>query len=97
MELCERIIDGDRLPAGIKPAIKTKLANFVGVVRKLRRAAHRVCTVPPEIFVPAVLTSSRARRLPICFALSSRKPGTRTTSGLRSRTLTRGGRTYKNW
>jgi DNA helicase-2/ATP-dependent DNA helicase PcrA len=42
MELCERIIDGDRLPAGIKPAIKSKLATFVGVVRKLRRAAQRV-------------------------------------------------------
>jgi DNA helicase-2/ATP-dependent DNA helicase PcrA len=57
MELCESIIDGDRLPAGIKPAIKTKLANFVGVVRKLRRAAQRVCAVPPGISVIAVLTS----------------------------------------
>jgi DNA helicase-2/ATP-dependent DNA helicase PcrA len=42
MELCERIIDGDKLPTGMKPAIKTKLANFVGVVRKLRRAADKV-------------------------------------------------------
>jgi DNA helicase-2/ATP-dependent DNA helicase PcrA len=42
MELSERIIDGDKLPAGIKPALKKNLANFVGVVRKLRRAAERV-------------------------------------------------------
>ena len=42
MELAERIIDGDKLPEGIKPALKRNLASFVGVVRKLRRAAERV-------------------------------------------------------
>lgn len=42
MELCERIIDGDQLPLGVKPAIKKNLASFVGVVRKLRRAAKKV-------------------------------------------------------
>lgn len=42
MELCERIIDGDQLPLGLKPAIKKNLGNFVGVVRKLRRAAQKV-------------------------------------------------------
>lgn len=42
MELSERIIDGDKLPEGIKAAIKRNLASFVGVIRKLRRAAERV-------------------------------------------------------
>lgn len=42
MELSERIIDGDKLPVGIKPAIKRNLASFVGIIRKLRRAATRV-------------------------------------------------------
>lgn len=45
MELCERMVDGDALPAGIKPAVKNKLASFVGVVRKLRRAAARGTSV----------------------------------------------------
>ena len=47
MELSERIIDGDKLPAGIKPAVKRNLAAFVGVVRKLRRAAERVSLAMP--------------------------------------------------
>lgn len=42
MELCERIIDGDQLPAGVKASIKRNLASFVGVVRKIRRAAQKV-------------------------------------------------------
>lgn len=42
MNLAERIIDGDTLPAGIKPAMKRNLAEFVGIVRKLRRAALKV-------------------------------------------------------
>jgi DNA helicase-2/ATP-dependent DNA helicase PcrA len=42
MELCERITDGDALPEGIRPAVKKSLANFVGIVRKLRRAADKV-------------------------------------------------------
>lgn len=37
------VTDGDQLPAGIRPAIKRNLGNFVGVVRKLRRAADKVC------------------------------------------------------
>ncbi|KAK8861601.1 hypothetical protein IAR55_002424 [Kwoniella newhampshirensis] len=41
MELSERIIDGEPLPAGLKPALKKNLATFVGAVRKLRRAAER--------------------------------------------------------
>ncbi|KAL1411641.1 ATP-dependent DNA helicase srs2 [Vanrija albida] len=41
MELSERIIDGDKLPQGIKPAVKKNLATFVGIVRKLRRAASQ--------------------------------------------------------
>lgn len=45
MELCERMVDGDALPAGIKAAVKNKLASFVGVVRKLRRAAQRGMSV----------------------------------------------------
>ncbi|TXT15032.1 uncharacterized protein COLE_01225 [Cutaneotrichosporon oleaginosum] len=40
MALCEAIVDGERLPEGIKPALKKKLASFVSVVRKLRRAAR---------------------------------------------------------
>ncbi|GMK55602.1 hypothetical protein CspeluHIS016_0206580 [Cutaneotrichosporon spelunceum] len=39
MALCEDIVDGAKLPAGIKPAMKKNIASFVGVVRKLRRAA----------------------------------------------------------
>ena len=46
MDLSERIIDGDKLPVGIKPALKRNLANFVGIVRKLRRAAERVSSRP---------------------------------------------------
>jgi DNA helicase-2/ATP-dependent DNA helicase PcrA len=42
MELCERITDGDQLPLGLKPAVKKNLASFVGVIRKLRRAAQSV-------------------------------------------------------
>lgn len=42
MELCERITDGDQLPVGLKPAIKKNLASFVGVIRKLRKAAQKV-------------------------------------------------------
>jgi len=45
MELCERITDGDTLPEGIRPAVKKSLATFVGIVRKLRRAADKVCTL----------------------------------------------------
>jgi len=45
MELCERITDGDQLPLGLKPAVKKNLASFVGVIRKLRRAAQSVCSV----------------------------------------------------
>lgn len=51
MELCERIIDGDQLPVGLKPAIKKNLASFVGVVRKLRRAAQKVSPNPDLIRV----------------------------------------------
>ena len=42
MELSERIIDGDKLPEGIKSGLKKNLASFVGVIRKLRRAAAKV-------------------------------------------------------
>lgn len=42
MELCERVTDGEAIPTNIKPGVKKSLANFVGVVRKLRRAAERV-------------------------------------------------------
>lgn len=42
MELCERIIDGDQLPAGMRTSIKKSLASFVGAVKKLRRAADKV-------------------------------------------------------
>jgi DNA helicase-2/ATP-dependent DNA helicase PcrA len=45
MELCERITDGDQLPAGLKPAIKKNLASFVGIIRKLRKAAQKVCLI----------------------------------------------------
>lgn len=45
MELSERIIDGAEIPRGVKPGIKSKLAEFVGVVRKLRRAAQKVLMV----------------------------------------------------
>ncbi|WWD16482.1 hypothetical protein CI109_100908 [Kwoniella shandongensis] len=41
MELSERIIDGEPLPASLKPALKKNLASFVGAVRKLRRAAEK--------------------------------------------------------
>ncbi|AUB27794.1 DNA helicase II/ATP-dependent DNA helicase PcrA [Cryptococcus neoformans] len=39
MELCERVTDGETIPTNIKPGVKKSLANFVGVIRKLRRAA----------------------------------------------------------
>ena len=42
MELSDLIIDGGQFPVGIKPAVKQKLAGFVGAVRKLRRAAQKV-------------------------------------------------------
>lgn len=45
MQLCERIIDGEPLPSSLKSGIKAKLANFVGIVRKLRRAAERGSSV----------------------------------------------------
>jgi DNA helicase-2/ATP-dependent DNA helicase PcrA len=48
MELCERIIDGDQLPAGIRPGIKKNLANFVGAVKKLRRAADKASALADE-------------------------------------------------
>lgn len=44
MELCERMVDGEQLPEGIKVGTKNKIAGFVGVVRKLRRAALQVST-----------------------------------------------------
>ena len=48
MELCERVVDGDALPSGIKPGLKKNIAAFVGVIRKLRRAAERVrMSLPP--------------------------------------------------
>ncbi|AAW42599.2 ATP-dependent DNA helicase pcra, putative [Cryptococcus deneoformans JEC21] len=40
MQLCERVTDGEGIPANIKPGVKKSLANFVGVIRKLRRAAE---------------------------------------------------------
>ncbi|KAI9632622.1 P-loop containing nucleoside triphosphate hydrolase protein [Dioszegia hungarica] len=45
MELCERMTDGDPLPEGIKAGLKNKLASFVGIVRKLRRAAQKGSSV----------------------------------------------------
>lgn len=42
MQLAESIIDGDRLPSGIKPALKKNIAPFVSIVRQLRRAALQV-------------------------------------------------------
>ncbi|KIR97562.1 DNA helicase II/ATP-dependent DNA helicase PcrA [Cryptococcus deuterogattii 2001/935-1] len=45
MELCERVTDGEAIPTNIKPGVKKSLANFVGVVRKLRRAAERGASV----------------------------------------------------
>ncbi|WVF65803.1 hypothetical protein IAT40_000540 [Kwoniella sp. CBS 6097] len=45
MELSERIIDGEPLPAGIKSGIKKNLASFVGAVRKIRRAAEKGSSV----------------------------------------------------
>lgn len=45
MELCESIIDGEKLPSDISSAIKNKLAPFVGLVRKLRREALKVSCV----------------------------------------------------
>lgn len=42
MELCERMVDGEQLPDGIKVGTKNKIAGFVGVVRKLRRAGQQV-------------------------------------------------------
>lgn len=47
MQLCERVTDGEGIPANIKPGVKKSLANFVGVIRKLRRAAEGV-----SVFVP---------------------------------------------
>ncbi|KIR82250.1 DNA helicase II/ATP-dependent DNA helicase PcrA [Cryptococcus gattii EJB2] len=45
MELCERVTDGEAIPTNIKPGVKKSLANFVGVIRKLRRAAERGTSV----------------------------------------------------
>nr|KIR86884.1 DNA helicase II/ATP-dependent DNA helicase PcrA [Cryptococcus tetragattii IND107] len=45
MELCERVTDGEAIPTNIKPGVKKSLANFVGVIRKLRRAAERGASV----------------------------------------------------
>ncbi|WWC68615.1 uncharacterized protein I206_102545 [Kwoniella pini CBS 10737] len=45
MELCERIIDGEPLPNGLKAGIKKNLGTFVGAVRKLRRAAEKGSSV----------------------------------------------------
>ncbi|WWC87908.1 uncharacterized protein L201_002808 [Kwoniella dendrophila CBS 6074] len=45
MELSERIIDGEPLPAGLKAGIKKNLGTFVGAVRKLRRAAEKGSSV----------------------------------------------------
>ncbi|WVW80167.1 hypothetical protein I302_102144 [Kwoniella bestiolae CBS 10118] len=45
MELSERIIDGEPLPAGVKASIKKNLGSFVGAVRKLRRAAEKGSSV----------------------------------------------------
>ncbi|WRT65721.1 uncharacterized protein IL334_002669 [Kwoniella shivajii] len=45
MELSERIIDGEPLPAGLKAGIKKNLGSFVGAVRKLRRAAEKGSSV----------------------------------------------------
>ncbi|WWC60335.1 uncharacterized protein I303_102906 [Kwoniella dejecticola CBS 10117] len=45
MELCERIIDGEPLPSGLKAGIKRNLGTFVGAVRKLRRAAEKGSSV----------------------------------------------------
>lgn len=42
MKLCEGMVDGEQPPEGVKPATRTKIAGFVGVVRKLRRAAAQV-------------------------------------------------------
>lgn len=42
MSLCEDLIDGEKLPPGIKPAVKKNLSSFVKAVRKLRRAALKV-------------------------------------------------------
>ena len=47
MELCERIIEGEELPEGIKPGMKRNMAHFVGVVKKLRRAANEVSAKDP--------------------------------------------------
>jgi len=40
MELCERMLDGDKLV--VKQSVKSKFDPFVTVVRKIRRAALRV-------------------------------------------------------
>lgn len=44
MELAESIVDGGSTVA-VKPALKKNLATFVGIVRKLRRAALKGTTV----------------------------------------------------
>ncbi|WVQ79155.1 hypothetical protein IAT38_001251 [Cryptococcus sp. DSM 104549] len=41
MQLCENMTDGDTVPPGIKPGTKKMLGVFVGVIRKLRRAAEK--------------------------------------------------------
>ena len=33
------MVDGGEIPDGIRPGVKKNLANFVGIVRKIRRAA----------------------------------------------------------
>jgi hypothetical protein len=64
MALCEDIIDGEKLPAGIKPAMKKNLASFVGVVRKLRRAALKVRFT--DCLVADLLGDIRRRSHPHC-------------------------------
>lgn len=44
MELAESIVDGDNV-VSVKTALKKNLATFVGVVRKLRRAALKGTSV----------------------------------------------------
>lgn len=58
MELCERVTDGEAIPTNIKPGVKKSLANFVGVIRKLRRAAERVSV---SVSVLVLLSSSTLR------------------------------------
>lgn len=56
MELCERVTDGETIPTNVKPGVKKSLANFVGVIRKLRRAADGV-SVFVSVPVPLLSTS----------------------------------------